>query len=53
MAENRKKKNPETVAPQRFQGFSTLARPKGLEPPTFRTGSRNPKTAVSVAALRV
>jgi hypothetical protein len=40
----RKKKNLETVATQRFQGFFLLARPKGLEPPTFRTGSSSVKS---------
>ena len=32
---------------------AVLARPKGLEPPTFRTGSRNMKMGTSVEALSV
>ena len=50
---NGKVKSLETVALQRFQGFLALARPKGLEPPTFRTGSRNIENNQPVGAQRV
>ena len=38
MTSNRQRKGSETVGNKRFQNLFYLARPEGLEPPTFRTG---------------